>query len=69
MPEPSSRSRTAASILKINASFLFGDKATAAEYKAGLNCAIARGWLDLHESGTYVRILQAGTELFAHAPS
>ena len=28
-----------------------------AEYKAGLNLAIARGWLWLHESGTYVRFM------------
>jgi hypothetical protein len=49
----------------INAKVLFGDKATAAEYKAGLDYAIERGWLELHESGTYVRFLQAGADLFA----
>jgi hypothetical protein len=27
--------------------------------------AIARGWLRLHESGTYVRLTEAGAELFA----
>jgi hypothetical protein len=31
-----------------------------AEYKAGL-----RGWLWLHESGTYVTFTQAGAALFA----
>jgi hypothetical protein len=36
-------------IEKINAPFLFVEKATAAEYKAGLDLAIARGWLQLHE--------------------
>jgi hypothetical protein len=44
--------------------FLFVE-ATAAEYKAGLDLAIARGWLELHESGTYVRFTQAGADLFA----
>jgi hypothetical protein len=32
---------------------------------AGLKLAIERGWLWLHESGTYVRSTQAGAELFA----
>jgi len=52
-------------IEKINAPFLFGDKATAAEHKAGLAFAIERGWLELHESGTYVKLTQAGSDLFA----
>ena len=52
-------------IEKINYPFLFVEKATAAEYKAGLDLAIARGWLELHESGTYVRFTPAGAELFA----
>jgi hypothetical protein len=30
-------------------------KGTLAEYKAGLDLAIAKGWLWLHESGTYLR--------------
>jgi hypothetical protein len=34
---------------------LFQLKATPAEYKAGLDLAIERGWMDLHESGTFVR--------------
>ena len=29
----------------INGAFLFGDKATPAEYAAGLNYAIDKGWL------------------------
>jgi hypothetical protein len=33
--------------------------------KAGLDLAIARGWLVLHESGTFVRFTAAGAELFA----
>lgn len=52
-------------IEKINAPFLFGDKATAAEHHAGIAYAIERGWLTMHESGTYVRIEQAGSDLFA----
>jgi len=44
---------------------LFGDKATPAEYSAGLKLAIDRGWLDLHESGTYVKLTQSGADLFA----
>jgi hypothetical protein len=52
-------------IEKINGPFLFGDKGTPAEYAAGLALAIERGWLELHESGTYVKFTQAGAELFA----
>jgi hypothetical protein len=52
-------------IEKINGPFLFELKGTAAEYKAGLNYAIAKGWLELHESGTYVRFTAKGSELFA----
>ncbi|VIO68234.1 hypothetical protein CI1B_20210 [Bradyrhizobium ivorense] len=52
-------------IEKINGPFLFEDKGTPAEYSAGLKLAIERGWLELHESGTYVRIKQAGADLFA----
>ena len=44
---------------------LYDLKATPAEYKAGLDLAIERGWLHLHESGTYVKFTQAGAELFA----
>jgi hypothetical protein len=51
-------------IEKINGPFLFVEKATPAEYKAGLDLAIARGWLELHESGTFVRFTQAGAEPF-----
>ena len=43
----------------INYPMLFKLKATAAEYKAGLDLAIERGWLELHESGTYVRLLKS----------
>jgi hypothetical protein len=52
-------------IEKINGPFLFELKGTPAEYKAGLDFAIAKGWLVLHESGTYVRFTDAGAALFA----
>ena len=52
-------------IEKINGPFLFGDKGTPAEYSAGLKVCIDRGWLELHESGTFVRFKPAGAELFA----
>ena len=48
---------------------LFQLKATPAEYKAGLDRAIANGWLVLHESGTFVKFTQAGADLFASEPS
>ena len=47
-------------IEKINGPFLFELKGTPAEYKAGLLRAIEKGWLELHESGTYVRFTEAG---------
>jgi len=52
-------------IEKINGPFLFDLKGTPAEYKAGLERAIANGWLELHESGTFVRFTEAGAALFA----
>lgn len=52
-------------IEKINGPFLYEFKGSPAEYGAGLRLAIERGWLWLHESGTYVRFTQSGAELFA----
>ena len=52
-------------IEKLNGPFLFIDKGSPAEYRAGLDLAIARGWLELHDSGTYVKFTPAGAELFA----
>jgi hypothetical protein len=52
-------------IEKINGPFLFELKGTPAEYKAGLDHAIAKGWLEMHESGTYVCFTPAGAALFA----
>jgi hypothetical protein len=49
----------------INWPFLHDLKGTPAEYGAGLDVAIKRGWRQMHGSGTYVKFTQAGTELFA----
>ena len=40
-------------------------RATPADYKAGLDRAIANGWLVLHESSTFARFTQTGADLFA----
>ncbi|QIG92082.1 hypothetical protein [Bradyrhizobium sp. 6(2017)] len=50
-------------IEKINGPFLYQDKGAPAEYGAGLKYALAQDWLEIHESGTYVKILQAGNNL------
>jgi hypothetical protein len=42
----------------LNGPLLFEHKATPAEYTAGLTQAIDRGWLQMHESGTYVKFTQ-----------
>ena len=34
-------------------------------YRAGMKLAIERGWLDMHESETYMTLMPAGSELFA----
>lgn len=49
----------------LNGPFIFEFKGTPAEYGAGLDLAIAKGWLMLDRSGTYVKFTQAGAELFA----
>ena len=52
-------------IEKLNGPFLFGDKGTPAEYSAGLKFAIERGWLKMHESGTFVTFTPSGAEMLA----
>ena len=52
-------------IENINGPFLFRDGGSPAEYGAGLAYAIEKGWLWKHESGTYVKVTQAGADLFA----
>ena len=49
----------------INGPFLFREKGTPKEYKAGLDLAVERGWLELHDSGTFVKFTKAGADLFA----
>jgi predicted transcriptional regulator of viral defense system len=48
----------------INAAFLKAG-GTPDQFRAALGRAIAKGWLDRHESGTYVKFTQAGADLFA----
>ncbi|OSJ18204.1 hypothetical protein BST63_06080 [Bradyrhizobium canariense] len=50
-------------IEKINYPFLYTLKASGAEFGAGIRCAVEKGWLELHESGTYVRLLKPGEDL------
>jgi hypothetical protein len=38
---------------------------TPAEYRAGVERAITKGWLWRHESGAFVRFTPAGADLFA----
>lgn len=47
----------------INYPFLFTLKARGPEFGAGIKHAIERGWLELHESGTYMRLLKSGEDL------
>jgi hypothetical protein len=51
-------------IEKINGPFLSktGCNASGPEFGAGIRFAIERGWLELHESGTYVRLLAPGED-------
>ena len=52
-------------IERVNGPFLFEVKGTPAQYLAGLTHAIERGWILMHESGTFIRFTQAGADLFA----
>jgi hypothetical protein len=52
-------------IEKINWPFLHDLRGSPAEYGAGIEFAVAKGWLSMHESGTYVTFTQTGTDLFA----
>jgi hypothetical protein len=49
----------------INAPFLYEHKGSPAEYKAGLDLAITKGWLTLDRSGTFVKFTQVGADMFA----
>jgi hypothetical protein len=52
-------------IERINGPFIYELKGRPAEYSAGLKLAIERGWLWIHESGTYVKLTECGAALFA----
>lgn len=54
-------------IEKINGPFMSngGCKGSGTEFGAGIKFAIEKGWLDLHESGTYVKLLAPGEDAFA----
>jgi hypothetical protein len=47
----------------VNAPFLRAG-GSAGEFRAGIDRAIAKGWLIRHESGTYLRFTEAGAALF-----
>ena len=51
-------------IERVNAPFL-AVGGTGDDFRAGIEHAIALGWLWLHESGTYVKFTDAGAALFA----
>ena len=52
-------------IEKLNGPFLYVDRDTPEEYGAGLALAISLGWLEIHDSGTFVKLTQSGAALFA----
>ena len=52
-------------IEKLNGPFLYVDGGTPEEYAAGLARAVALGWPELHDSGTFVQFTSAGADLFA----
>jgi hypothetical protein len=52
-------------IEKINGPLLYREGGSPAEYGAGMKLAIDRGWLWLHESGTFAKFTDAGAALFA----
>jgi hypothetical protein len=51
-------------IERVNAPFLAAG-GSGDDFRAGVERAIALGWLWLHESGTYLRFTDAGAALFA----
>jgi hypothetical protein len=48
----------------INAEFLKAG-GTPDQFRAALDRAITKGWLDRHESGTYMKFTDSGAALFA----
>ncbi|KJC50623.1 hypothetical protein UB31_12350 [Bradyrhizobium sp. LTSP849] len=52
-------------IEKLNAPFLYSLKASGPEFGAGIRYAVEKGWLQLHMSGTFVRLLKDGSDMLA----
>ena len=52
-------------IEKINIPFLCTLKASGAEFKAGIRYVSEKGRLEMHESGTCVRLMTQGQDLLA----
>jgi len=50
-------------IERVNAPFLAAG-GSGDDFRAGIECAIALGWIWMHESGTYVRFTDSGAALF-----
>jgi len=48
----------------VNGAFLKAG-GTPDQFRAGIACPVAKGWLSQHESGTYVKFTPTGAELFA----
>jgi len=57
--------RKTACSLGVTRASIYELKGTPAEYKVGLDLAIAKGWLMLHESGTYVKFTEVDAAMFA----
>ena len=51
-------------IERVNAPFL-AVGGTGDDFRAGIECAIALGWIWIHENGTYVKFTDGGAALFA----
>jgi hypothetical protein len=51
-------------IERVNAPFLAAG-GSGEEFRIGIERAVAKGWLWLHESGTYLKFTDAGAMLFA----
>ncbi|MCK1475198.1 hypothetical protein IVB27_10405 [Bradyrhizobium sp. 197] len=50
-------------IEKVNAPFMSTLGGNGSEFGAAIKYAVQQGWLELHESGTYVRLLTPGKNL------
>ena len=61
--DPNQLAKSITDVEKINAPFLSAHKASGPEFGAGIKHAVERGWLELHESGTYVRLINRDRQL------